>query len=102
MDEEVIAVVNGNHAERTAEQPRPVKGKKDNPIAVFLARINAAARKELPIIGVGAITMAIICILVSIQYISVEFMVIMALGTIIKTAFQAGMVWAQVNGRKEK
>ena len=101
MDEEVIAVVNGNHAERTAEQPRPVKGKKDNPIAVFLAMINAAARKELPIIGIGAITMAIIGILVSIQYISVEFMTILALGTIIKTAFQAGMIWQKVSGKEE-
>ena len=73
---------------------------KDNPVARFLAMANIVAKKEAPVACGAAIVMSIIAILVSIKFISVEFMVILVLGTLIKYSFQAGVVWQRVRSGK--
>lgn len=105
--EDLIEVINRRQEERaastTAEQAEPVQDStegKVNPVARFLRMLNAVAVAELPTIGGAAIVMSIIAILVSIKFISVEFMVILVLGTIIKYSFQAGVVWQRVRSGK--
>ena len=71
---------------------QPTEGRK-NPIAEFLAKTSIVAQKELPVVLGGLFAMTCIILLAWIQYISVEFTLILALGTIILTAFRAGMVW---------
>lgn len=72
-----------------------------NPIAAFLGKSSVMAQKEFPVIAEGAAVLAIICILVSVQWINVPCMATFAVLTIAKTAFQAGMVWQRVC-RKER
>lgn len=67
-----------------------------NPVARFLAKLNAVSRRELPVVLWGLAALAAIAILVSIEFISVEFMLILALTAIMKTSFEAGMVWQQM------
>lgn len=69
---------------------------KRNPIAGFLANLSAVSRRELPVVFCGLAALAAIAILVSIKCISVEFMLILTVLTIVKTSFEAGMVWQQM------
>ena len=69
---------------------------KRNPLANFLANLSAVSRRELPVVLWGLAALAAIAILVSIKYISVEFMMILTVLTIAKTSFEAGMVWQQM------
>lgn len=77
----------------------PVEAK-PNPVAIFLAKSSIVAQKEFPVIGGATVVMSIIAFLVSIKFISVQFMVILVLGTIIKYSFQAGVVWQRVRSGK--
>lgn len=83
-----------------AAAKKPVEAAKDNPVARFLAMANIVAKKEAPVACGAAIVMSIIAILVSIKFISVEFMVILVLGTLIKYSFQAGVVWQRLRSGK--
>lgn len=69
---------------------------KRNPLAGFLAKLSAVSRQELPVVLCGLAALAVIAILVSIKFISVEFMLILTVLTIVKTSFEAGMVWQQM------
>ena len=87
-------------ANKPTEPKKPMEAAKDNPVARFLAMVNIVAKKELPVVGEALAAMSIIAILVSIKYISVEFMLILTFLTIAKTAFNAGVVWQRLRSGK--
>lgn len=81
------------------KQP-PVEAAKPNPVAIFLAKASIVAQKELPVVGGAVIALGIIAILVSIKFISVEFMYILSVATIVKYSFKAGVVWQRLRCEK--
>ena len=77
---------------RPEDTQLPAEDRK-NPIAALLAKISIVAKHELPVVLSGLFAMTCVIFLNWIEYISVEFTLILGLSTIMLTAFRAGMVW---------
>ena len=72
------------------------------PIAPFVVKLSVIVRKEFPVIAKGAVSMAMICALVAIDWIALECAAVFTLATFTLTAFHAGKVYQRINSRKEK